>query len=140
VNRSVSNWLRKLAWWGVGLWAATITTLSSMTPPQIEEIAPFQMWDKAAHFAAFTAGGINLTLALAWSTLWPWKRVIIFTAIALAVFGAADEIHQLFTPNRSGADPYDWTADMLGAVTGTLLTSLIYARYCRPRRPTPAGA
>jgi VanZ family protein len=124
----------------VGLWAATITVLSSMTPPQLEELAPFQFWDKAEHFLAFVAGAVNLTLALSWSTAWSWKRIIIFTAIALAVFGAADEIHQLYTPNRSGADPYDWTADTLGAVTGTLLTSLIYARHCRTRRPAPAGA
>lgn len=140
MNRPVPKWLRVLAWIGVALWTATITILSSLTPPQLDDIAPFQLWDKAAHFAAFLAGGINLTLALSWSTAWPWKRVILFAVAALAAFGAADEIHQLYTPNRSGADPLDWTADALGALTGTLLTVLIYARYFRPRGPAPAGA
>jgi VanZ family protein len=111
-----------------------------MTPPQLEELAPFQLWDKAEHFLAFFAGAINLTLALCWNTRWPWKQLIIFSVIALSVFGAVDEIHQLFTPNRSGADPYDWSADTLGALTGTLLTFLIYVRNFRTRRPTPAGA
>ena len=74
---------------------------------------------------------MNLALALCWSTAWPWKRVIIFTAVAISVFGALDEFHQLFTPHRSGADPFDWTADTLGALTGALLTVLVYARYLR---------
>ena len=140
MNRTAPQWLRNLAWWGVGIWAAAITILSSMTPPQLEEIAPFEMWDKAAHFSAFAAGAVNLALALCWNTAWPWKRVVVFTAIAISVFGAADEFHQLFTPNRSGADPYDWTADTLGALTGALLTALVYARYFSTPRPAPARA
>ena len=140
MNRPAPKWLRVLAWWGVGIWAATITVLSSMTPLQLREIAPFELWDKAEHFIAFAAGAVNLALALCWSTAWPWKRVILFTAIAISIFGAADEIHQLFTPNRSGADPYDWTADTLGALTGALLTALVYARYFSTPRPAPARA
>ncbi len=140
VNRPVSKWLRVLAWWGVGLWVAAITLLSSMTPPQIEKIAPFEVWDKAAHFAGFLAGAVNLSLALRWSTAWPWTRVIVCGVLALAIFGAVDEIHQLFTPDRSGADPYDWTADTLGSLTGSLLTAFLYARYFRASRPTSAAA
>ena len=49
MNRTAPNWLRKLAWWGVGIWACTITVLSSMTPAQLDEI-PFTLWDKAEHF------------------------------------------------------------------------------------------
>ena len=140
MNRSAPKWLRVLAWWGVGIRAATITVLSSMTPLQLRDIAPFELWDKAEHFIAFAAGAVNLALALCWSTAWPWKRVIVFAVIAISVFGAVDEIHQLFTPNRSGADPYDWTADTLGALTGALLTALVYARYFCAPRPAPARA
>jgi VanZ family protein len=138
--RPAPKWLRILAWWGVGIWASAIWILSSMTPPQIEEFAPFQMWDKAAHFSAFLAGGVNLTLALCWSTGWPWKRVVVFTSVALCLFGAVDEIHQLYTPNRFGADVFDWSADTLGALTGALLTVLVYARYFCPPLPAPARA
>ena len=140
MNRPAPKWLRVLAWWGVGIWASAIWILSSMTPPQIEEIAPFQLWDKAAHFSAFFAGSVNLALALCWSTAWSWKRVIIFTVVALCIYGAVDEIHQYFTPNRFGADPYDWSADALGALTGALLTILVYARYFLPSQPAPARA
>ena len=140
MNRPAPKWLRILAWWGVGIWATAITILSSMTPPQIEEIAPFQLWDKAAHFSAFLAGGINLALALCWSTGWSWKRVFVVAAGALCVFGAVDEIHQLYTPNRFGADVFDWSADALGSLTGALLTVFVYARNFRPPRPAPARA
>jgi len=140
VNRTAPKWLRVLAWWGVGIWAVAITVLSSMTPPQIEEIAPFQVWDKAAHFCAYLAGAVNLALALAWSTGWPWKRVVLFTVAALALFGAIDEVHQLFTPNRSGADPLDWAADVLGSLVGALLTASIHARYFSTPRTAPARA
>ena len=139
MNHPVPKWLRVLAWCGVGIWATTICVLSSMTPPQLETLVPFQLWDKAEHFIAFAAGATNLTLALRWNKGWPWPRIIIFTAVALSIFGALDEVHQLFTPNRSGADPYDWSADTLGALAGTLLTSLIYARLTRARRPAPEG-
>lgn len=140
MNRPAPKWLRKLAWWGVGIWATAITILSSMRPDQIQEVAPFEMWDKAAHFSAFLAGGVNLTLALCWSTGWPWRRVVVFAAIALSVFGAIDEAHQYLTPNRSGMDRYDWSADTLGALTGALLTVLVYARYFCPPLPAPARA
>ncbi len=140
MNRTAPQWLRVLACWGVGIWVTTITVLSSMTPSQLLEIAPFELWDKAEHFLAFGAGAVNLALALCWSTAWPWKRVVVFTIIAISIFGAVDEIHQLFTPNRSGADPYDWTADTLGALTGALLTALVYARYFCAPRPAPTRA
>jgi VanZ family protein len=140
VNRNVPHWLRTLAWIGVCIWVTTITILSSMTPPQLEAIAPFQLWDKAEHFIAFAAGAVNLALALRWGTEWPWKKIVRFTIIAISVFGAVDEIHQLFTPHRSGADPFDWMADTLGAAFAAIATALIHARYSRPHRPAPAGA
>lgn len=140
MNRPAPKWLRILAWWGVGIWATAVTVLSSMTRPEIEALTPFQVWDKAAHFIAFTAGAVNLALALCWSTAWSWKRVAIFTIIAISIYGAVDEIHQLFTPNRSGADVFDWSADTLGGTAGALLTVLVYARYFSTPRPAPAGA
>jgi VanZ family protein len=131
MHRTVPNWLRRLAWVGVGIWAATIFVLSSLTPPQLEKIEPFQMWDKAAHFIAFGAGAVNLALALRWSRAWSWKKIALVTFAAIAAYGAFDEIHQLFTPNRSGADVFDWTADSLGAAAGVMLTAFVYARFRR---------
>ncbi len=79
---------------------------------------PFALWDKFLHFSAFALGGALLAAALHASFRWPWRRLALCAAAVLALFGASDEWHQLYTPNRSGADVYDWLADALGALTG----------------------
>lgn len=99
-----------------------------------------QLWDKFAHFSAFAAGSALLTWALRVSTTWPPLRIAWMTILALAIFGATDEWHQLYTPERSGADRYDWFADVLGATAAALATTyLLYARHPRQSRPAPGG-
>lgn len=120
-------------------WAAAITILSSLSGQQLHDIAPFDLWDKAAHFLAFAVGAMTLTVALAWSTAWPGRRIALFAVLAVALFGAIDEYHQTFTPHRSGADVPDWIADTLGALTGTLGVLFIHARSTRPPYLAPAG-
>ena len=131
-------WLRTAAWFAVAAWACTITYFSTLTGPEIEQLG-ITLWDKAEHFAAFTAGGVLLSMALRWTFDWPWKKLARFAILALVVFGAIDEIHQLSTPTRSGADPFDWLADAFGALTGVSLFVGLYARYMRAHRPAPAG-
>ena len=136
----IPTWLKSAAWLAVAVWAAAICWLSSRTGPEIEELNVFDLWDKAAHFSAFFTGAIALTIALRWSTAWPWLRLALFAAVVISLFGASDEYHQLFTPNRSGADVFDWLADTLGGIAGTCATALLYARFTRPPRPAPARA
>jgi VanZ family protein len=131
MNHPVPNWLRKLAWSGVGIWVVTIFILSSLTPIQLQRIEPFRLWDKCAHFIAFGAGAVNLALALRWSRSWTWKKIALVTFAAIAFYGAFDEIHQLFTPHRSGADLFDWIADSLGAAAGICLTIYCHDRFRR---------
>lgn len=120
-------------------WAGTIFYFSSLTGPEIAQIG-IEVWDKAEHFLAFAAGGVVLTLALRWSVAWPWNSVARFAILALVVYGAFDEIHQLYTPKRSGADPFDWMADCFGALAGVAFCIVIYARFFRAYQPAPAGA
>jgi VanZ family protein len=47
-----------------------------------------------------------------------WKAILSTTILAIALIGGLDEYHQTFTPGRSGNDPYDWLADVLGAAAG----------------------
>jgi VanZ family protein len=122
-------------------WAGTIHWFSSRTGPEIEEMNVFDLSDKVAHFAAFFAGAPPLVCALRWTFAWPWKRIILTAALALALYGAADEYHQTFTPNRTGADVFDWLGDTLGGIAGVFATRLVYARLTRPadpRAPAPA--
>jgi VanZ family protein len=115
-----------------------ITIFSSMSPRQLDDFAPFDLWDKAAHFFAFAAGAVALALALRWSTAWRWRKIVLAAATAVALFGVIDEYHQTFTPNRSGADLADWIADALGACAGTVATSFFHARSTRTPRLAPA--
>lgn len=147
MNRSpnlvrVAAWVLVVAWLAVAAWAGGIWTLSSMTGPQVEELTPFQVSDKLLHALAFFIGGVLLMLALrATVPAGPRLRRVAFAWLALSVFGALDEWHQLHTPQRTGADVWDWAADSLGALAGALATYFWYARH-RPEPshfPAPAG-
>jgi UDP-2,3-diacylglucosamine pyrophosphatase LpxH len=80
--------------------------------------------DYAAHAVEFAT--LALALELAWrgnrgGTPVYRRHLIIFGLLAL--FGAADEIHQAFVPGRGG-DVVDWLADLAGTFLGLALTSL----------------
>jgi len=53
-----------------------------------------------------------------WGASRPALVLLVATGLASA-WGALDEIHQLFTPNRS-CDWRDWVADTAGALVGAL--------------------
>jgi VanZ family protein len=128
------------SWLAVVAWAATIYWFSSRTGPQIEEINIFELSDKVAHFVAFFAGGPAVVCALRWSTKWSWNRIVCVAACILALYGAADEYHQTFTVNRTGADGWDGLADALGGLAGVIVMSSLYARFERSRIPRRAAS
>jgi VanZ family protein len=129
-----------LAWLASLAWAGTIYWFSSRTGPQIEEMNIFELSDKVAHFIAFFAGGPVIVCALRWSTRWSWIRIMWIAACILALYGAADEYHQTFTANRSGADVWDGLADALGGTAGTLATVFVYAQFERRFRSSRRAA
>lgn len=121
--------LRTLYWTLFGLWMVGITYASSLSvppmPPGIEGFVPI---DKVCHFAAFALGGLLLALALKRSTDWSLLKIFVVALLAVSAFGVLDELHQLLTPGRSGADLGDWSADSLGAATGACLLLFGYVR------------
>jgi VanZ family protein len=133
---------RVAAWLAVFAWAGIIYWLSSKSGREIDRLNIFHLWDKAAHFLAFAAGAPALYCASRWSFGGSAGKAILITIGLLALYGAADEFHQLLAPHRSGADLYDWTADTLGSITGAFLTAFFYARtqtHPRAACPAPAG-
>lgn len=48
------------------------------------------------------------------------KNPFAWTLIITCLYGASDELHQLFTPNRS-CEFLDWAADAAGAIIAVLL-------------------
>lgn len=110
-------------WWAAyGVWVATLWWLSSTstTVPGAVEI-PFA--DKVCHFGYFFGGGG--LLAAAWYCRRPatpdWRLILMLAVGLSAAIGALDEWHQTHTPGRSGNDPWDWLADVLGGTTGALV-------------------
>ena len=111
-----------LLWAALVCWACGILWLSSLRPDELPEAA-FLFWDKVNHFAAFAVGGWLAARALRTSLpRVPVVRIVVFAVTLIAAFGLLDEAVQTFAPGRTGADISDWTADVLGASAGTLLS------------------
>ena len=120
------------SWLPAALWAATIFALSSIPGRALPEL-PVWNADKLVHAAVYGVLG-----ALCWrgarasfaSGTAPW-RVVLIAVLLTSLYGIADEIHQMFIPNRA-PDPNDVLADAAGGLLGALACVAIVAR--RERR------
>jgi VanZ family protein len=72
--------------------------------------------DKAVHALEYALLGALAALALGARGLRP-GRSLLLAAVLASAYGASDEIHQSFVPNRE-ADAGDWAADTVGAILG----------------------
>jgi VanZ family protein len=103
-------------------WVGVIFYFSTLPGPKIEELNVLTLNDKLLHFLAFAVGGSLLFLSLLLNTPWSNRRAGWTAFWITTAYGAFDEWHQLFTPNRAGADPLDWLADTIGAGAGIAAT------------------
>ncbi len=123
--------LASLLWLALLCWAAAILWLSARTPQEMPDAA-FLLMDKINHVIAYAVGGWLAASALRLSR--PLSRAAgsIGMAVALvAGIGIADEALQAVTPGRTGADVYDWIADLFGAILGALLSRVTQRRLDR---------
>lgn len=75
-------------------------------------------WDHLLHFLAYLGLGLSIASSIGFPAM-TWRQAII--AIAIGVFyGATDEWHQSFVPQRN-ASVGDWVYDTLGVVVGVPL-------------------
>jgi VanZ family protein len=103
------------------IWALVIFIQSSFEAielPPVELISA----DKLVHMGVF-----GLLAGLCYISLIHFKSVNTFTgkpvlwsAIICIVYGASDEIHQYFVPNRS-SEVQDWLADAVGVIIACLI-------------------
>ena len=115
---------RLLAWLPAVAWAGVIFALSSRPRLPGPELPGF---DKVAHFGAYALLGWLLAFAAERS------RLPLAVAVALGLlYGASDEIHQMFVPGRS-PDVLDWFADAAGVAAAIFL-------YARRRAAAGAAA
>ena len=122
--RHPAVWFSALFLWFAVLWFLLLMHGSPGIPP------PFPHFDKLMHFGYFLIGGFLLCGGISrWNPgLTSWKPVLVTTIVVMAAIGISDEWHQCFTPGRSGADPWDWLADVLGGTTGAFVLQAIHRR------------
>ena len=112
-----------LTWLPAILWAATIFFLSAQ--PTLPEIAPnISNFDKVEHFGAYGLLGLLVADALRRGNALTLPKTALLAILITLAYGASDEFHQRFVPNRS-CDVWDWTADTVGGA----LAVVIYAAY-----------
>jgi hypothetical protein len=127
--------------WGYALaLAATVVWASSFGQVAIPDCADFVNFDKFAHASVF---GLMATLVLR-----PFRaRRLGWAIFIVSLFGAADELHQNFTPGRS-MDILDWVADTTGAVVAVSAYTFWGGYRCvlefkllkrKPRVPVPVS-
>jgi|Deesub1362B_J571_1020462.scaffolds.fasta_scaffold01085_13 VanZ family protein len=87
--------------------------------------------DKLIHFLAYFGLGLLAARAFHASNGGPLSRKdLILTVVVVTLYGATDEIHQIFVPGRY-ADVLDWVSDFLGAVAGTYFYTKLYVVEAR---------
>jgi VanZ family protein len=121
------GFLRTPRLWLAGFlcWAVALFVLSSLSKTMPEDGPEIPHLDKFVHFAYFMGGAVCFTtwILLRKGSGAPLRIRIVLPLILFAVIGMLDEYHQSFTPERSGNDPFDWLADLLGSFAGILLAN-----------------
>lgn len=94
--------------------------------------------DKILHFGYFFGGAGLLSAALFLQKQKPlhWSTLHLLVVLSLFLVGSLDEWHQSWYPFRSGNDAGDLTADVLGALAGTLLFRTLQPRVFPRLSPT----
>lgn len=93
-----------------------IFTMSSLSEPPVPDFG-FSMGDKINHFGAFAIMAVLAVRAA--SAFGPSRRLATLLCISIlycVVYGASDEFHQSFVPQRS-SDITDLAADIFGAIS-----------------------
>ncbi len=118
---------KQMRMWGpAAVWAAVLFLLSAWPNP----VGPSWLYvsDKVAHVALYGVLGAALGVGR-----W-WSGASVSHVVVLAVgclYGATDEWHQAWVPNRVPAFD-DWVADVVGVVVGYSLVTYL-ARSAEPR-------
>lgn len=88
------------------------SSFSQIDLPEID----IDWFDKLLHFLVFGFLGLLITRGLRNSVSSHFQRKYIFYGILFgALYGASDEIHQLWVPGRHSTVG-DWIADLLGVI------------------------
>lgn len=117
-------------WGPVVLIMGLIFAQSSMSDPGD---LPGAISDKAAHFLVYAALGAAFVRALAGGRPDAMTLTrILLAALFSTLYGASDEVHQGFVPERT-PDPIDLAADAAGSAVGAAMWSALSKARARMR-------
>jgi VanZ family protein len=113
------------------LWAIAIFVASSIPSSAIPEIGIFR-YDKLLHACLFCVLAFLVYRAVLHQDRYPQlaRFSVVVACLASALYGALDEVHQMFVPGRSA----DWL-DVAADATGVLVFLVILAWSKRRQRP-----
>lgn len=118
----------------IEIWPSTKNLSEKQKQQLVEKSQPAIR--KAAHFTIYTLLGINILIFLKTFNI-NNKKQIIYTLILCMIYATSDEIHQMFTDDRSPMI-LDILIDTLGATFGTLIvteiTRLINKKQKQPQK------
>lgn len=105
-------------------WIILLTATSVPSDKLPKEI--FEVGDKLLHFGAYLVLSVLLCLTLIFQKKFVLlkKYPYYFTILFGSLYGALDELHQMFIPGRS-AEFADWVADTLGTIGGVLIVYFV---------------
>lgn len=123
--------MKKWIYWAPPLlYMALIFAISSLEQPPLP--MPKFEWltiDKIYHFIEYGILSVLLTIAFVnASPKWfPESRIWVAAALISILYGASDEIHQMFVPGRF-ATIADWVSDVIGSIAGVVGVYFYYKR------------
>jgi VanZ family protein len=121
--------LRRLIYWLPPLvYMAAIFAMSSLSHPLPE--VTVRVSDKLLHVIEYSGLAALFVRALRRGgavRAWLWRDAVLAAIVMTSLYGASDEYHQAFVPNRNAAVS-DWVADSLGAVVGASAYAAAFAR------------
>ena len=127
-ERQITRWAAVVAWMGLIYFLSSKSSLPRLIPPGLPQIQ-----DAVGHFAVYA-----VLVVLAW---WALRGAGVrhpgFWALVIAVlYGASDEFHQSFVPDRN-PDLFDLATDLAGAATALLIVRWWQARgqVAAPEKP-----
>ena len=110
---------------------AVTLVLATHYPKPEQLLGRYGHADKLLHFVAYFLLAMFVAAAVCGAGRWS-RQAVVAVAIALAAFGAVDEITQpLF--GRT-ADVFDWAADCAGIAVGILLVAVTSSAWGRGSR------
>lgn len=100
--------------------------LLSATSLPVQNVPPIGINDKINHLVAYAFLGVLLYLTLIYQrkSEFLFNNAFAAAVIIASVYGALDELHQIFVPGRF-AELLDWIADLSGSFLGVLIVSVL---------------